>query len=83
MAFAFGVLTRQRAIETMRDAPPWATFRIEDPRVIALTDGSAILTYHCTARRAGQEPYTAVMTTVFVQHDGTWKTAFHQQTPSD
>jgi hypothetical protein len=81
MIFPFGVLTREAALEAMRAAPPWATYRIEDAQAIALTDASAILTYFARAQRAGQEPYAARMTTVFVKHDGVWKTAFHQQTP--
>lgn len=81
MVFPFGVLTREAAIASMRAAPPWATYHLEDTRVIALTDGSAILTYLARAQRTGQEPYAARMTTVFVKHDGAWKTAFHQQTP--
>lgn len=82
MAFPFGLLDREAAIASLRDAPPWATYQIDDPRVIALTDASAILTYQATAQRTGEEPYLARMTTVFVNVDGTWKTAFHQQTPS-
>jgi hypothetical protein len=83
MVFPFGVLTREQSIEAIRAAPPWASFRIEDPRVVELTDDSAILTYRVTAQRAGQEPYSALIATVFVKHEGTWKTAFHQQTPVD
>jgi hypothetical protein len=81
MVFPFGVLAREQSIETMKAAPPWASFRIEDPRLVRLTDDSAILTYRATAQRTGQEPYSALMTTVFVKQEGTWKTAFHQQTP--
>ena len=81
MVFPFGVLTREQSIEAITAAPPWASFCIEDPRVVVLTDDSAILTYRATAQRAGQELYLALTTTVFVKHEGTWKTAFHQQTP--
>lgn len=81
MVFPVGVLAREQAIEAMRAAPPWASFRIEDPRVIRLTADSAVLTYRCTARRPDQKPYSALMTTVFVRREGIWKTAFHQQTP--
>ena len=81
MVFPFGVLTREQSIEAIKAAPPWASFRIEDPQVVGLTDDSAILTYRATAQRAGQEPYSALMTTVFVKNEGTWKAAFHQQTP--
>jgi hypothetical protein len=79
--FPFGVLTRQQSIEAMRAAPPWATFRIEEPRVVRLTDDSAILTYCATAQRTGQEPYSAYTTTVFVRRDGAWRPVFHQQSP--
>ena len=34
MAFPFGVLTRQDTIAAMESAPPWATYDIQDPRVI-------------------------------------------------
>lgn len=82
MVFPIGVLTREQSIAAMRAAPPWASFRIENPRVVKLTDDSAILTYRCTAQRAGQEPYSAFMTTAFVRRNGPWKPAFHQHTPA-
>ncbi|HLH24323.1 MAG TPA: nuclear transport factor 2 family protein [Chloroflexota bacterium] len=81
MVFPFGALTREQSIEAIKAAPPWATFRIEEARVVKLTDDSAVLTYQATAQRAGQAPYAARMTTVFVKRDGSWQTAFHQQTP--
>jgi hypothetical protein len=81
MVFPFGVLTREQSVEAIKAAPPWASFRIEDPRIVQLTADSAVLTYRATAQRAGQEPYSALMTTVFVREVGAWKTAFHQQTP--
>jgi hypothetical protein len=81
MIFPFGVLSREQAVEAIRAAPPWVSFRLEEPRVVQLTSDSAILTYRATAQRAGDEPYRALMTTVFVKQEGSWKTAFHQQTP--
>jgi hypothetical protein len=70
MVFPFGVLTREESIAAMKVAPPWASFRLEEPRVVVLTEESALLTYRATAQRAGQEPYAARMTTVFVKHEG-------------
>lgn len=81
MVFPFGMLSRQQAIETIRAAPPWASFRIEEPRIVALSQGSAVLTYRATAQRAGEAPYVAIMSTVFTQTDDRWMTAFHQQSP--
>ncbi len=82
MAFPFGVMTRDAAIEAMESAPPWSTFEIEDPQVVALTEDSGVVVYRATAQRAGQEPYSAVISSTFVRRDGAWKLAFHQQTPA-
>lgn len=81
MVFAFGILSRAETIAAMEAAPPWSTYRIAQPMAVRLTDGSAVLTYRATAQRAGQEPYDAFMSTLFVERDGSWMTAFHQQTP--
>ena len=81
MVFEFGVLSREEALATMQAAPPWARYHLTEPKVIRLSDESALLVYHATAQRTGQEPYTARMTTGFVRRDNQWQTAFHQQTP--
>lgn len=81
MAFSFGVLGRGAAIEAMEQAPPWATFELVDPRVVELTDGSGVVVYRANAQRAGEEPYSAVISSTFVRRDGRWLLAFHQQTP--
>lgn len=81
MVFSFGVLMRAAAIAAMAAAPPWASFHLDDQEVVRLDADSALLTYRATAPRAGQDPYTAFMTTIFVRQDRVWKTAFHQQIP--
>jgi Domain of unknown function (DUF4440) len=82
MAFPFGVIDRDQAIEAIESAPPWAEFEIRDPRVVALTDASGVVVYSVVARREGQEPYSAVVSSAFVREGGGWKLAFHQQTPT-
>jgi hypothetical protein len=82
MVFPGVVLTREESIEAMEAAPPWKRFRIEEPRIVELTGGSALLTYRAIAQREGDEPYSALTTSVYVNQAGTWKMAFHQQTPS-
>lgn len=81
MVFPGMVLTREQSIEAIEAAPPWRSFQIEEPRIVRLTDDSAVLTYRATAQREGQEAYSALTTSVYVNQNGTWKTAFHQQTP--
>lgn len=82
MAFAFGVLSRDETIEAMESAAPWSRFEMSDPRVVALTQDSGVVVYSVVAQREGQEPYSAVVSSTFVREDGTWKLAFHQQTPT-
>jgi hypothetical protein len=81
MVFPGIVLAKDRALEEIAAAPPWAEFRIDDPEVVRLTEQSAVLTYRATARRPGRPEYHALMSSVYVEAGGTWRMAFHQQTP--
>lgn len=81
MVFPGIVLSKDRALEEIPKAPPWAEFCIDDPRVVRLTEHSAVLTYRATARRAGEPEYHALMSSVYVENGGSYKMAFHQQTP--
>jgi hypothetical protein len=81
MAFAFGVLTRQESIDAIESAPPWESFEITDPRVVELSEDSGVVVYGVVARRPGQEPYSAVVSSTFVREGGEWRLAFHQQSP--
>ena len=76
-----GVLDRDAVIGAVAAAVPWASWTIEDRRVVRLGDGTAALTYRAVARRDGQAPYSALVTSVYVEEDGAWKLAVHQQTP--
>jgi hypothetical protein len=39
------------------------------------------VTYRASATRAGEPPYRALMSSVYVRVDGRWRLALHQQTP--
>jgi hypothetical protein len=57
--------------------------RFQKVRVIRLTDDAAIVTYKASAQREGQgSEYVALVSSAYVSRDGTWKLAFHQQTPA-
>lgn len=76
-----GLLDREAAIGAVASAVPWASWTMEDRRVVRLSDGTAVLTYRALARREGQPPYAALVTSVYVEEDGAWKLAVHQHTP--
>lgn len=82
MAFPFGVLDREAAIDAIDSAPPWERFEMRDPKVVELSDSSGVVVYSVTAQRPGQEPYSAVISSTFVRDGDGWRLAFHQQSPS-
>lgn len=77
-----GMLTRDATIRSIEDAPRWRDVGIHDAQVVRLTDESAVLAYRALARRGPDEPpYSAQVSSVYVRRDGSWRLAFHQQTP--
>jgi hypothetical protein len=60
MAFRFGILTREDALEAMEAARPWERFEIRDPRgVIDLGHDSGVVVYS-VAHRPVEEPCAAL-----------------------
>ena len=84
MAFpvAAGILRRDQIIASVADGPRWAQLRIVNPRVVRLSDTSALLTYRAQASREGDSaPFLAVASSAYILTGGEWQLAFHQQTP--
>ena len=79
MAFPFGIMGRDEALNAMATAEPWSRYDMENPRVIPLGPDSGVVVYAVTAQREGQEPFSAVLSSTFARRDGEWKLAFHQQ----
>jgi Domain of unknown function (DUF4440) len=82
MAFPFGVMSRQDAIDAMEAAPPWSSFDLVDAQVVELSADSGIVVYRVNAQRTGEEPYVAIVSSTFIRGDGRWLLAFHQQSPA-
>ena len=79
MAFPFGVMDRQEALDAMAAAEPWTSFHLDAPQVVALGPDSGVVVYSVTAQREGQEPFSAIVSSTFVRREGERKLAFHQQ----
>jgi|tagenome__1003787_1003787.scaffolds.fasta_scaffold20930551_3 hypothetical protein len=54
MAFPFGVLDRQQALEAMASAAPWSRYALSEARVLRLGDDVATVIYRVRAQREGQ-----------------------------
>lgn len=81
MVFPFGVLERDACIEAISSAPPWASYELEDVRVVVLNEESAAVVYMAIAQREGEPEYRALMSTTYVWREDEWLIACHQQTP--
>ena len=70
---------REQILQSMGGAP-WASFALEDPRVLWLTPDCGAVVYGVVAVREGVT-YSALVSSIYARRDGDWKLAFHQQTP--
>lgn len=75
------VMSRSDVIESLRQAPPWASYEIDDPVVVRIGKDAVALLYVGTGHRDEGEDFTGVMTSVYVPTDDGWKLALYQQTP--
>ncbi len=76
-----GILPRDPVLDGVDQAEPWQSFRIEDPQLVTLDDGTAALVYRARGERSGSPSYVAAVTSVYRRHDGSWELVVHQQTP--
>jgi len=82
MVFPGMVLSKAETIRAIAAAPPWAEFHLEDVRVVDAGPDIGIVAYQATARRDGEAPYRAFMTSTFVRRDARWQLVLHQQSPA-
>lgn len=73
------VMTRDEVVDALGAAPPWDTYTIEDPHVLAITDDVRALMYRATATR-GDTTFRGAMTSVYVAAGDRWHLALYQQT---
>lgn len=76
------VMTRADVVAALGKAPPWASYEMDDVRVVPIGEDSAALVYLGTGHREGDAPsFVGVMSSVYVRRNGEWKLAIYQQTP--
>lgn len=82
MLFPGGILIdgKENILESI-GSQPWESFEIEDPRVIRLSEDAGVLAYKVSAQREGSDLYVALVSSIYVLDQGTWRLVFHQQTP--
>jgi hypothetical protein len=77
------VMNREAVVASLKDAPPWQSYDIEDVRLVEAGDGAAGIVYVGTGYREGDQPaFVGVMSSFYVRQDGQWRLALYQQTPT-
>ncbi|GAA1173526.1 hypothetical protein CGLAUT_04565 [Corynebacterium glaucum] len=74
------VLTRDAVVESLNGASAWASYELSDARVVPMGEDAAALVYRAEARREGEAPFEAIMTSVYHLVDGMARLAVYQQT---
>ena len=76
------VMDRVEVVAALADAPPWASYELEDARVAAVGEGGTALVYRATAFRDPESPpFVAAMTSVYARDAGRWRLVLYTQTP--
>ena len=82
MVFPGMVLTKPQTLESMANEFRWTAVSFTARRLARLTQDAVALVYHASGSRHGEEePYSALVVSVYVWRDGDWKLALHQQSP--
>jgi hypothetical protein len=81
-----GAISRDVAVEAIREENKegrhWAEVEFDEVRTMALGPGTRLLTYRFKARWANEEAFVEGLAgSIYVEREGEWKLAFHQQTP--
>ena len=77
-----GLLDKARVVHAIATSQRWREVAFRDSRLLQPRSDVAILAYRVSARREGQEArYAAYVSSVYIERNGGWELAFHQQTP--
>ena len=73
-------MDRDTVVASLDQAPGWDSYTISDERIVRVGAEAAALVYRATAQRAGEEPFEAVMTSVYVRSADGPRLALYTQT---
>jgi hypothetical protein len=59
---------------------PWKSYKLSHDEVIPLGDSAAYIYYRVEATREDTDTFNAICSSAWVQENGEWKMASHQQT---
>ncbi|MFC5369151.1 nuclear transport factor 2 family protein [Salinirubrum litoreum] len=79
-----GILDRSAVLDSLGSADRWRRLKFDEARLIDVGEDVVQLIYRAVAERSGDgSEYTALVTTTYVEANGSWQLLTHQQTPVD
>jgi len=76
-----GIMRRTDIIQSLGDAPRWSNVIMSNETESIHGQAVGLLAYHASAEQKDGTRYEAFCTSTYVQEDGHWRIAQHQQTP--
>ena len=76
-----GVFARERVAATATTANRWRDLRLTERHLLRPNSDAAIISYRADVTRADGQPYSALVSSAYVQRKDGWKLAFHQHSP--
>ncbi|WP_048649068.1 nuclear transport factor 2 family protein [Nitratireductor soli] len=76
-----GIMRRGDVVESLRQAPRWSTASMSSRFEKTYGQATVVLAYHARAQKEDGDTYEAVCTSTYIDEDGHWRMAQHQQTP--
>lgn len=76
-----GTLDNNSVASSVGGGPRWEAPKIQVKGCLEPTRGFALLTYRAEARNPDGQSYSAIVSSGYVDRNGSWKLAFHQHTP--
>jgi len=76
-----GVHSREAVAATATTANRWRDLHITNRHLLQPTDDLAIISYRADVLRADGQPYSALVSSAYVQRRAGWKLVLHQHSP--
>jgi hypothetical protein len=76
-----GLFSSEEIARTVKGGPRWRNVDMEVKAFLRLRPEFVLLTYAASAVGRGNRPYSALVSSGYLQAGGKWRLSFHQQTP--
>jgi hypothetical protein len=77
-----GVRSRDEVASTASMPNRWRELQVTNRQLLQAAQDVSIISYRADVKRADGQPYSALISSAYVQRPDGWKLAFHQHSPA-